>query len=239
MKRERIWEDFPFPEADLRMAARVADQALTEALPQPEDCTYRFSREFRRKMDRLIRRTDRSGWVTGLRRVACFFLALLLSGTAWLTVDAQAREKVFGWLSESFGGAQHYFFEGAQTGKRTEVRYILPEVPAGYTEWMEPEEENGWSILYANDMGQILDFGYHSQQVDGVSPHLFFTVSGMEQKQGFVHELPADIYLDKTGKTANGIVWVDQETDTLLYISAYLEETELIRLAESVLREEK
>lgn len=239
MKRELTWEDFPFSEADLRRAAREANQALTDALPKPEDCGHSYSQEFRQNMDRLVCKVDRFSWTTGFQRVACFFLALLLSGTAWLTVDAQARERFFGWLSESFGGAQHYFFGGAQTGEKTEVRYFLPEVPTGYTEWMEPEEENGWSILYANDMGQILDFGYHSQQMDGVSPHLFFTVSGMEQKRGYVHELPADIYLDKTGETANVIVWADRETNTLLYISAYLEETELIRLAESVLREEK
>ena len=78
MKRELTWEEFPFPEADLRRAARVAGQALTDALPQPEDCAYRFSQEFQRKMEQLIRKVDRSGWVTGLQRAACFFLALLL-----------------------------------------------------------------------------------------------------------------------------------------------------------------
>lgn len=242
MKRERIWEDFPFPEADLRAAARVAGQALTEALPQPEDCRTAFSQGFQRNMERLIRKTDRSGGVTGLRRVACFFLALLLSGTAWLTVDAQAREKVFGWMSQQLENTRHYFFveeEEVLPEKSPEISYVLPAVPEEYRleDTGKTGTEKDW--LYVNDSGQYLSFGYLTKETKYATSHIFFGTDGEEQKTVLVHGQPADYYFDATGEHSNLIVWKDVEQEVLLYISAYLNESELIRMAETVIREEK
>lgn len=242
MKRERIWEDFPFPEADLRMAARVADQALTEALPQPEDCQTAFSQGFQRNMERLIRKTDRSGWVTGLQRVACFFLALLLSGTAWLTVDAQAREKVFGWMSQQLENTRHYFFveeEEVLPEKSSGISYVLPVVPEGYRLEDTDKIETHKDWLYVNDRGQYLSFGYLTEETKYATAHVIFGTDGMEQKTVLVHGQPAEYYFDVTGEHSNLIVWKDVEQEVLLYISAYLSESELIQMAETVIREEK
>lgn len=240
MKRERIWEDFPFPEADLRAAARVAGQALTEALPQPEDCRTAFSQGFQRNMERLIRKTDRSGWVTGLRRVACFFLALLLSGTAWLTVDAQAREKVFGWVSQQLENTRHYFFveeEKVLPEKSPDISYVLPVVPEEYRLEDTDKTETHRDWLYVNDNGQYLCFGYLTKETKFATSHIFFSTGGSEKKKVFVHSMPAEYYYDPLGKESNLIVWRDTERDTLLYISAYLAENDLIRLAETVIQE--
>ncbi|MBR3752245.1 MAG: DUF4367 domain-containing protein [Ruminiclostridium sp.] len=242
MKRELTWEDFPFSEADLRRAAREANQALTDALPKPEDCAYRFSQEFQRKMERLIRKVDRSGWVTGLQRAACFFLALLLGGTAWLTVDAQAREKVFGWMSQQLENTRHYYFEESEEAlpeKTPEISYVLPVVPEGYQleDTGETGTEKDW--LYVNDRGQYLSFGYLTEETKYATSHVVFGTDGMEQKMVLVYGQPADYYFDVTGEHSNLIVWKDMEQDVLLYISAYLSESELIQMAETVVREEK
>jgi len=242
MKRELTWEDFPFSEADLRRAAREANQALTDVLPQPEDCAYRFSQEFQRKMDRLIRRTDRSGWGTALQRAACFFLALLLSGTAWLTVDAQAREAFFGWVSQKLENTQHYFFveEKEKLPERSpEISYVLPTVPERYHLEDTDKTETHRDWLYVNDKGQYLCFGYLTKETTYATSHIIFSTDGMEQKTVLIHGKPAEYYFDVTGEHSNLIVWKDEEQEDLLYITAYLSEAELIQLAEAVVREEK
>ena len=242
MKRELTWEEFPFPEADLRRAARVAGQALPDALPQPEDCGHSFSPKFRQNMDRLVRRVDRSGWSTGFQRVACFFLGLLLSGTAWLTVDAQAREKVFGWVSQQLENTRHYFFveeEKVLPEKGPDISYVLPAVPEGYR--LEDTGAAGthrdW--LYVNEKGQYLTFGYLTKERKYATSHIFFSTDGSEKKTVLVRSMPAEYYYDPMGKESSLLVWRDAERDTLLYISAYLAENDLIRLAETVVREEK
>ena len=95
------WKELPFSQGELEQAARAAGQAITDSLPEPEDCTYTFSDDFRRKMDGLTQKTDRSGWTTGLRRVACFCLVFLVGGVAWVTVGAQMSQQVFGWDRET------------------------------------------------------------------------------------------------------------------------------------------
>ena len=232
MKRELTWEEFPFPEADLRRAARVAGQALTDALPQPEDCTYRFSQEFQRKMEQLIRKVDRSGWVTGLQRAACFFLALLLSGTAWLTVDAQAREKVFGWLSEHVIDAQRYFHQGDVTSSENIVHYQI-KVPEGY--WLEIEyvEDAYVDEYYVNEDGKYINFIYQYTTEDSVG-ETYVIDAGTEKKLCFVRGTAADLYLSYSEEESNTLIWMDSQTGALIEVSAHLPEKELIDLAESV-----
>ena len=99
--RDVNWKELPFSQGELEQAARAAGQAITDSLPEPEDCTYTFSDDFRWKMDSLTQKTDRSGWTTGLRRVACFCLVFLVGGVTWVTVEAQMSEQVFGWDRET------------------------------------------------------------------------------------------------------------------------------------------
>lgn len=82
-------------EERLRMAAIQAGKALADSLP--EECEHTFSPAFEKKMDRLLRKSRR-GKHWGLKRAALFFLAVCLAGGTWLTVDAQAREDLTGWL---------------------------------------------------------------------------------------------------------------------------------------------
>lgn len=223
----------------LRTAAQIAGKALADSLLEPEDCQHTFSPAFERKMNRLIARTKHQGAYTALKRVACFFLVLLLSGTVWLGVDAQAREIVFGWVSQKVEDARHYFFEGASPDGIAESDYRLAEVPAGYAEVGSFEEENGWSVVYADEEGRYMDFGYRWEAKEGLETALFFTVDDIEKKSLFIRDMPAEYYQDDTGEAANLMVWFDAETETLLYISAYLDEETLVELAENVIREEK
>ena len=112
----------------------------------------------------------------------------------------------------------------------------MPEIPEGYSEQDVLNSVNGQRFLYVNDDGEILDFGYLTKQTKTTSSDIFFQTEGMEKKQVTVHGLPADFYLDTSGKIANIVVWVDREADVLCYLSGYLWEEDLIELAESVTR---
>lgn len=102
MKNRNVnWKDLSFSQGELEQAARIAGQAITDALPEPEDCVYSFSPEFQQKMDGLTQKTDRPGWTVGFRRAACFCLVFLVGGLAWFTVEAQMSEQSFGWDRET------------------------------------------------------------------------------------------------------------------------------------------
>ena len=94
-------------EERLRQAAGTAAMAIADSLPAPEECQHGFSPGFERRMRKVLRRGNHPSVYRGLRRAACFLLALLLSGSVWLTVDTEARDIVFGWISERVEGAYH------------------------------------------------------------------------------------------------------------------------------------
>ena len=99
--RNRVWKELPFSQGELEQAARAAGQAITDGLPEPEDCPHTFSPEFQQKMEDLTGKTDRLGWTTGFRRAACFFLVFLVGGVTWVAVEAQVSQQTYGWDRET------------------------------------------------------------------------------------------------------------------------------------------
>ncbi len=226
------------PEERLRTAARALSQAMLDSLPEPEDCHHDFSPEFERKMDRLLRRSRHWGLYQGLKRVACLLLILLLSSGTFLTVNAEAREIVFGWVSEWQGRDYHYFHRGRSVISPEDVRYVLPEIPAGYEPYDLYDDDNGFvSLCYVNEAGLGFRFEYMIGESAG---EMWLSADGSgEKRMVSVNGKPAEFYPSASEDVSSTLVWQDMETGALLYISGFFEEDYLIQLAESVVREEK
>ncbi len=224
-------------EEQLRLAAQRAGKALAESLPEPEDCHHEFSPEFERKMRKLIRKSRHPGFYKGLKRAACFLLVLLLSGGAFLTVNAEARELVFGWISEKFEDSQRYFHQGDPTPAEDIVYYQI-DVPDEY--WLESRYEGEGYIneYYVNAEGKYVNFVYqYITETSGGEMYIIDTES--KKKNVFVHDMPADLYIADLPENSNTVVWTDTETGALLDVTAYMDEDELIALAESVVPREE
>lgn len=210
--------------------------ALADSLPAPEECQHEFSPDFERRMRKVLRRGNHPNVYRSLRRVASFLLVLLLSGAVWLTVDTEAREAVFGWISERVEGAYHYFFRGEQTNPEYVTNYSLTQIPEGYKERNLIETEEYTVNIYVEEAtGNYLSLGWLHPSESTEEPELFFLTSDMKQEMVQVNEQPAEFYWDETGEKGNVIVWCDGKTDTLLYLSGYFDKGSLINLAESVI----
>ena len=224
-------------EEQLRLAAQRAGKALAESLPEPEDCHHEFSPELERKMRKLIRKSRHPGFYKGLKRAACFLLVLLLSGGAFLTVNAEARELVFGWISDKFEDSQRYFHQGDPTPAEDIVYYQI-DVPDEY--WLESRYEGEGYIneYYVNEDGKYVNFVYqYITEISGGEMYIIDTES--KKKNVFVHDMPADLYIADLPENSNTVVWTDTETGALLDVTAYMDEDELIALAESVVPREE
>jgi len=225
------------PEEALRLAAQRAGQTLTDSLPDPETCDHEFSPAFEKKMKRLINREQYAGVYRGLKRVACFFLAVLLSGSVWLSVDAEARQIVFGWLSEKTEDAQRYFFGGGKIDEEDIVHYQI-DVPEGY--WLESRYENGGHVdeYYVNGEGKSINFIY-IYEVENSSVEMYVGNMDSKQETAFVHDIPADLYIGLSPEDSNTVVWMDTTSGALFDVTADMGVEELIDLAESVEPREK
>lgn len=222
-------------EERLRQAAGGAALALADSLPAPEECQHEFSPGFEQRMLKILRRGNHPTVYRGLRRAACFLLALLLSGSVWLAVDTEAREAVFGWISERVEGAYHYFYHNDGASKTQVVRYVLSEIPEGYREEDVFETDSYTEITYVETAtGRYLSLGWLHPSTETETPELFFLTGDMEREQAQVNGRAAEFYRDDTGNNANVIVWRDEERATLLYLSGYFDKESLIDLAENV-----
>ena len=228
-------------EERLREAAKEAAMALADSLPEPENCPDFVPPEFEPQW-RTPHQGNRRKWQwNAFTRVACFLAVVILGGTVFLGTNVQAKDGVFGWIGDLRGGVSHYFFDGPDVAETIGVAYSLGEIPEGY--WPSPgaeiTETDTWTgKLYENADGLLLAFGYLERETINSSSEIFFNVGDTPKSRAFVHGKPADCYLDESNETGSLIVWMDRETDTLLYISGFFSEKELVKLAESVIREE-
>lgn len=227
-------------EERLREAAKEAAMALADSLPEPENCPDFVPSEFEPRIPQAM--PVRASWHrwSALKGVACFLAALCLSGAVLLGTNAQAQEAFFGWVNTLRDNVSHYFFDGPDATETTGVAYSLGEIPEGY--WPSPGEEvigtDTWTEkLYENADGLLLAFGYLERETVNSVTELFFDVGDTPKTTVLVHGKPADCYWDQTNETGSVIVWQDEETDVLLYISGFFSEKELIAMAEQVVRE--
>ena len=113
------------------------------------------------------------------------------------------------------------------------VEYRLTWVPEGYELYMQNDTfGNSFSFLYKNPEGRLLHFMVQLDR-EGARSYLFPNENA-EEKQVLVGRNPADMYLVDTGGANSELVWQDSEAGALFYISAFLPEEDILKMAESI-----
>ena len=80
-------------------AKRVAESMLT-SFPSPSECEHVFSDDFEHSMEILRKKSKRRVVAHKIwQRAAVILIVTILSVSTWLTVDIQARERAFQWIS--------------------------------------------------------------------------------------------------------------------------------------------
>ena len=221
-----------FSEEELRAAAKEVSLAWVDRLPEARECQYVFSRHFERKMNRLLRRTRHPTLSRGLRRVACFFLALLIGGIVWLSVDAEAREAFFGWVSEWTEGSRHYYFEGTATQRSAAFRYVYPEIPQGYSAWDVITEEGTAIFVFVDEDGRFFKFEY----LQNTGTETFLLTQRTDKHDVKINGHHGEFIPADSPEHSNVVAWTDEETGTLLFVHGFFDEEYLIHWAEGVRR---
>lgn len=216
----------------LKIAAAEADESICSSLPMPEECMHRFSPEFERKMKRVIRKGRHPAAYKFLQKAACFFLAVMLAGTTWLTVDAEARSAFVSWVKETIDTYVVYRFTGEPNPDSVSKIVCEPEwIPEGYEKSKQQTNGSTSIFLYDNADMQRITFIYSS----GADATALFVSSDYESvtdtQVGDVH---ADYYQAADPDNTNALVWLSENGDTVFCITAPLPESTLVQIAESV-----
>lgn len=213
----------------LAQAAAEYAEAVNKSLPDPDECTHQFSVGFERKIKNLTRRVNHPMMYRTLRGAASIFLAIMIGFSSLVAVNAEARAVVFGWIRQQYELFYEYLFDGPMDNTES-AQFIPGWIPDSYSLESIMEIPGGKYLTYSNATGKLIQFAYTSEKTTS----LF--VKGVEysQQDTVVDKKEAKLYINLDSSESNGIVWESQDGHTLFFISAYLNENELVKMAENI-----
>lgn len=215
----------------LRTAAARSSAVYVRYLEQDFDREHQheFSPQFEKRIKRICRRVNHPFLYKSLQRVASIFLAILLGGTIWLTVDVDARAEFFGWVKSVYENYIVYRFEPEFHPNDSEI-YLPTWLPTGYNEVSADYSGGTAMICYIGPDEQGLVFSY---SIDSTNVDWFLDTSVSTVKQVYVNGISADLLISDGPEAVNTIVWMSDH-NTVFYVSASLPEIDMMRIAESV-----
>ena len=216
----------------LRSAAKKSCEIYVNQLESGYDpkTQHEFSPEFEKKIKKLRRTANHPIVYRTLQRIASIILVCLIACGAWFTVDAEARAAFFGWVTEIYETYFVYRFEGNADYSESSVAYRPTWLPEGYTEFYVDDIDATTVVSYQNADGLLLTFRYthNPNETDW-----FIDATHAVIKETTVNGYPAELLLADNITTASVIAWTDEQ-DSAFYVSAFLGESELIKIAENV-----
>jgi len=220
------------PEEMLRAAAVRSCETYVSCLERGYNPKKQhvFSAKFEKKIKKLKRRADHPVLYQTMHRVASIILAILIAGSAWIAVDAEARAAFVGWLRKVEETYVAYIFGTKTSAYAGRTAYRPTWLPDGYTELYSDDSEDTVFVAYSNGTGQMMNFSYiHAPDETKWLVDRNNTVI----TQVKVNDSTATLFISTDPNNASAIMWSTAD-NTAFYISAFLDNIELIRIAESV-----
>lgn len=183
-----------------------------------------------KRIKKLQRRADHPILYRPLYRIASIVLVLLISGGTWIAVNTEARAAFFGWVKEIYETYFVYSIEDSDGSIPANSDYRPTWLPDGYTESIVDSTGSTVTVIYTNADGQLLTFQYtySPDEIDW-----FVDIEQAQIKLTTVNGYSAEILAAEDTDCANVIMWTIGDKCAFC-ISAFLSESELVQMAESV-----
>ncbi len=216
-------------------AALELNTAILKNLPDTDCCSHEFSAGFEKKMNRLIRKAKHPRLYTFAQRAACILLVLILGFMALLAVSPTVRAGVLGWIKEQYETVTSYFFVG-DPDTYEPTAYYIASIPEGYTEKLVDDSAYSVVRIYTNEEDQQMFFSYTITPDETVYS---LGVEGYQIEKVSIQNNPGEFYLSDDPAQSNSLIWFDEESYVIFYLSGFFDKEELIRIGESVTTEIK
>ena len=210
---------------------RKVEIKMLDDLPKEEDLSHKFSKNFKKKMNKLIKEEKQTpftkSFISYSKRVAAILIiALSVSFLATMSVEAY-RVKFFEVITKVWEEFTSVRFE-TQDGR---VDRILEPVNPGYIPEgftiLEQETDDYWNrIIYSNENDEEISY---DQMIISNSETLFDT-EGVKVKTMKIKKQEINFF---TNKGVSQIYWND-DSNVYMLIST-IDQEELIKVAKSVL----
>lgn len=199
--------------------------------------TARYKRSIKSMLKNPIKWAQgkiRPVWKTALQKVAMILLVFFLGLGGVMTVSTTARAAMFQWVIEWYNTHITYRFLGGHPSFDTMPQYEITALPEGFIEIESKRIEEPYYVakIYQNETGDQIYFDYTYMQqgaaIDVLTEDIIIDDISVNGKEGKIYLTNDLTEMDNT------IIWIDSESNIQFAIDAKLDQTKMIRLAESV-----
>lgn len=213
-------------------SAKELSLVMSAAYPDPAKVAHRFSLRFKRKMKRLVSKTDHPIRYLWVQRVASFILVLFIGFMLVFTISPTVRASVIGWIKAQYGAYIEYFFdEHLPDTAQSKQEYDILYLPTGFVMSQRIALDGFSLVVYSNADGNTISFFYSKDPDAG---NIMVKEEGATINEVYVHNYNADVYVPDDPNDATGIIWYDTHNNMMFYISATCSMEEIIEMAESI-----
>lgn len=227
---------FSFSDQDLVLASGNVRESLLSVLPSPSDCSHIFSESFEETMTPVLKKSSKAQKKRSfLRSIAAVFLALLIGTSMLLAFSPKTRASLAQWIREIYQNRIIYHYTGDQIDTPI-TGCEIGWVPEDFSNPEIYQDESMFSAMYFSErrVALVIDYYY---MFDGTALDIQFDdAANIKEEPVSVNGLPGTLYLCSDGSESSTLVWHDNENRIEYTINGFLEESEFLRIAESIRR---
>lgn len=220
-------------EQELSNAAKCVAESMLTSFPSPSECEHTFSDDFEHSIESLRRKSRRKVTAHKMwQRIAAILIVAVLSVSTWLTVDVQARERVFKWFKEIYENMIVYHFEGDDTEK-TRLEYNLTWFPKGFILQESSLSETQRCDIYINDASDevflvectFMDNTAMTMTGHGVVDPIRYDING----------IPGEFYGADENSANQTLIWVDENNAMVFTVQGNISEQDMVHIARGII----
>jgi len=219
---------------ELISATALIRESMLRTLPEPEDCTGAFSAQFEVKIVKLKKTAERkAAWRRFAKGAVAAVLVALISFSMLLAFSTETRAAVTGWFKEQLGVVTTYWTDANEN--TTLPTYEPTWIPDGYEVIQVEESSIGRVAVYqlGDDISTAFVVDYSIATED--SPlHLYTFDDEYDIQQVTVNGYTGDFYVARDPDVSSALLWLDESTNTIITIMAFLNEEDMLRIANSI-----
>ena len=211
--------------------------ALDEKNADNPEFAFHSSQRHSRQMQQMLknplkwaRNRNRGIFRKTAQWAAVVLLFISLSFSFVMLFSSTARAAVERWIVEWYETHIVYRYSGSAESL---PRYELTGLPKGFTELERMEEPTFTDVVYGNESGELISFIYEVMAQGGAT---VFVPNEDAVIEVMIGKNQGRLFIPQDPESMKKLTWIDDEAGVQFIISADLDETDMIRLAESLCR---
>lgn len=217
------------------MLAQAADayvQIMVDHIPDFPEYSHAFSARFERRMRKIIRRGNHPVLYRTMRVAGYAVAVLVISFMMLMAANPSARAAVMDWIRDVYASFySHRYYCAREDIDIQDVSCEIGYIPEGYREFRYIENQFNIAYTFKNNTNQLLYFEH------SVSPHsieYFHSLQDYEISYPIINGQNGQYLRSNNADIASILQWTDSETKQLMTVSGFLEESELLKIAENI-----